>query len=197
GLVSHHDVEFRGKVIGTKEIPPAPAAAPATTRETRPTEARVPTKGELFAENEIDRPLRDVSSDFGEAASRSGLVTLAHVKWDDVAAGARPELRGDIPENRLAGVEPSNVQSFYCTNEGFTRDVKSDPKCATHLPGIVFYDMGGKTRSIYSRPTAKLRALDENGQVGDGKLMTRDEFNRHYGIASDFERSCDKLIESL
>ncbi|HZU96786.1 MAG TPA: hypothetical protein VFF73_08855 [Planctomycetota bacterium] len=195
GIVSHHSVDFRGTVVAARELPPP--AAPAPVREIRTTEARVPTESELFAESRIDRPLGEVSGDFDDAASRAGLVTLGRVKWDEVAASGRPELRGDIPENRLAGVEPSNVESFYVTTDRFTSDVKSDPKCATRLPGIVFYDAGGRTRCIYSKPTAKLRALEWNGQVGEGKLMTRDDYQRHFEMASEFERRCEKTIESL
>jgi hypothetical protein len=194
GTVSHHDVDLRGRVVNVKEIPPA---APTERGPTPGTSAMaLPPESEIFAENVVDRPIGDVSRDFNDAASKAGLATLASVKWDELTPAERSEYRGEIPENKLEAIAPSKVQSFCVANEAFANDVKSDPKCGTHLPCLVFYEADGKTRSIYARPTTKLKMFESAGGV-DGKRMSRAEFDRHFAMAQDFEKSCDKLLANL
>ncbi len=192
GLVSHHEVDLRGRIVAVKDLPAAPPAERGPTSITA-----LPAESELFAKDAIDRPIAEVARDFNVAASRAGLIPIARVKWDELTPAERSEYRGEVPGNRLEGIEPSNVQSFCVANEAIARDVKSDPKRGTHLPCLVCYEVEGKTRCIFARPTTKLRMLEAAGEVGEGKRMSRAEFDRHFEMAQDFERSCEILIANL
>jgi len=205
GIVSHHSVDLRGRIVTAKELPPPPtpaergAAPPSITNINigRDDYGRGPTAAELVAVSTIDRPLADVARDFDAAAARAGLTPIARVKWDEVSAATRTDYDGEIPSPRLMGVEPSKIQSFCVANESLVRDAKSDPKRAAHLPCVVCYESGEKTQVLYARPTVKLRALEARGFVGEGKWMSREEFDRHFEAAQDFERCCEKLVENL
>ncbi len=215
GLVSHHDLDLRGRIATVKEEP-KPTGTVALDRERTiivPTPAPpviVPVPGEraaivpgerehvafvdseAFAESTIDRPLGKVLGDFHEAALRAGLVSIADVPWDKPG-----ESRGEIPPDRLEGVSPSSVHTELVTTEDLARDVAREPHCGAFVPGIVFYVKDGRTNVFYVRPTAKLRELDASGKVGDGKLMSRAAFEEHMVRAQDFERCVQSLLESL
>lgn len=151
----------------------------------------------LFAVNTVDRPLSEVSRDFRDSAVRAGLIPVANVAWSDVGPAERNDMRGEIPENRLEGVPLSNVKTFLVTNYALANDIRKDPKCGTFLPGIVGYEKDGQTRLIYSRMSARLRMAEANGMVGEGKVMSRAQYEEHMGYARDFEASCQKLCDDL
>ncbi|MEZ0230406.1 MAG: hypothetical protein ACAI25_17420 [Planctomycetota bacterium] len=201
GIVSHHDLVLSGRV-GTLKIaePPKPepaAAVPIERRIVVTKEPYVASESELFSETEIDKPIRDVAMNFNEQATRAGLIPLSQVRWDSLSSGRKRETQGEIPQNRLEGVDDSKIHTFLVTTDRFADDVRRDPKCGAFTPSIVCYEKDGKTHVFYSRPSGKLREMDANGRVGDGKMMTRSQYEDHQNAAREYEVRCESLVREL
>src|SRR5205823_3290957 len=79
GIISHHDMDVRGRIATIKEpdkdrLPPRVAVRdPVTAAPARDFER------DLYADAVIDRPFGEVVGDFNRAASRAGLLTLADI----------------------------------------------------------------------------------------------------------------------
>jgi hypothetical protein len=183
----------RGPAVVINNV--APGGTTTTDGERYAGAAKFPSEKELYAEATIDRPLKEVVSDFNSSAKAAGFTPIADVAWTDLA----PSERMGVPENQLAGVPYSDIHTFCVTTPGMASDVKRDAKCGTFLPGIVCYEKDGKTNLVYGKPTEHLRFLDNQGLIGtgEGKIMSREQFDDHYQNAREFEKSCALFVESL
>jgi hypothetical protein len=201
GIVSHHDIDVRGRIAQVKEKKveePKPTTAMGDRTTIIVPIAPLPAgfarvdddygDRDAYAEATIDRPLSEIAKNFNDAATRAGLIPVGDIEWSRYAAG-RTEMRSETPRLEAAA---KDVRTFHVIDEKIASKVETDPERGLFVPGVVAYDAGGgQTKVLYGKPVTMLRRLKEHG------LMSAEKADAHMEHARIFEANLEKLVENL